>query len=148
MKKNLEILKIFIFTIVIVVTSSSYVICQDTTDVFRLRNLEYMNNTEFVDCENLTGTSLEKRICLNKQFQKVDSLLNYNFSILLNNSNSEREKQILKKNHSEWIIQRRKNSEFESDGFRGHTFGIIYLQTMIEITNIKLEEIKNQIKTK
>ena len=123
----------------------SYSCSTNISDSERLSNLSYMEYADKVDCSNQIGTTLEERICLNLEFQKVDSIMNIKLDSLIEFLPSEKANS-LEREQEIWLIERRKKSEKNSDGFRGHVLGIIYLQSMIEITNERidfLDKIKN-----
>ena len=55
---------------------------QDTTDVSRLKKMEYLKYTDWVNCDS-SETNLDIRICLNLEFQKVDSIMNSKLVLVL-----------------------------------------------------------------
>ncbi|MCB9223256.1 MAG: lysozyme inhibitor LprI family protein [Crocinitomicaceae bacterium] len=114
---------------------------QDTTDVHQLKNLEYMKYKNNVNCDSTNGSNLEHRICLNLEFQEKDSILNLVFVDLLKHCYSEEEKKTHIEYHNTWLAYRRKISRAESDGYNGHMLGIMYLSTMVYLTEKRTEEL-------
>lgn len=94
-----------------------------------------------VDCENIAGTNAEIRFCLNKDFQKKDSVLNAALSEFFTQL-SEDQRKYFSELHQQWIIYRRSMSEIQAQEAQGPMLGIIYLSTMIRLTEIKTEEIR------
>jgi uncharacterized protein YecT (DUF1311 family) len=116
---------------------------QDTTDASRLRGMVYMDIADKVDCDSQEGSNLETRVCLNLEFQKEDSVLNASLVVKLE-SLPDSLRTALKEEHALWVLERRRLSEEASAGFSGHMLGIIYLQTMIELTRKRLDELEDQ----
>ncbi|UKN00340.1 DUF1311 domain-containing protein [Paracrocinitomix mangrovi] len=114
---------------------------QDTSDVYRLKNLEYMKLANRVNCDSTTGSNIEHRICLNLEFQEKDAVLNEVYTNFINTCESEEQKTIYQSYHDNWIIYRRKASEIESEGLESNMLGIYYLSTMIKLTELRTEEL-------
>lgn len=130
------------FIIIIIITCIASSCSSIETDAERLSKLKYMELADKIDCSNQTGTTLEKRICLNLEFQRVDSILNVKLDSFFEILPSEKVKS-LKTEQENWLIERSKRSEESSDGFRGHVFGIVYLQSMIEITEERIKHLQS-----
>lgn len=128
--------------IIIILTSTVFSCSSTVTDSERLSNLSYMEFADRADCSNQIGTTLEERICLNLKFRRVDSIMNVKLDSLFETLPSEKAN-TLESEQEIWLVERRKKSEETSDGFRGHVFGIIYLQSMIEITEKRIDFIES-----
>ncbi len=115
---------------------------QDTSDASRLRRMDYMKYSDQVKCDSQQESNLESRICLNLEFQKADSILNATFVLKLIPL-SDSLQAAIKQEHARWVLERRKISEEASEGFSGHVLGIIYLQSMIDLTRKRIEELEN-----
>ncbi|HCS19251.1 MAG TPA: DUF1311 domain-containing protein [Bacteroidetes bacterium] len=114
---------------------------QDTTDASRLRMMSYMKYSDQVKCDSQAGSTLEMRVCLNLEFQKADSILNATFVLKLIPL-SDSLQTVLKQEQASWVLERRNTSKEESRGFSGNMLGIMYLQSMIEITRKRIEALK------
>lgn len=115
---------------------------QDSTDAVRLKSLEYMEYADQVDCENMMGTTLEDRVCLNLKFQRLDSIVNVRFTDLLRLAPNDSIREQLISFQNAWVLNRRAQSEIASEGYRGHMLGIIYLASMVETTRGRINEIE------
>jgi len=136
----LNIIRTVVF---ILLTLVSYQLrAQDTSDVQRLREMHYMSLAGDIDCDNTTGTNIEHRICLNLEFQKLDSIMNMTFLKLLARTDNDSIKVKLRENQLSIVNNRRLQSEIISDGYTGHTLGIIYLNCMVESTRSRISELE------
>lgn len=127
--------------IVIAILLGHWSFSQDTSDVYRLKNLEYMEFQDRVDCQNQEGTNLDIRICLNLEFQEKDSILNTVLENYFVDCESEKACKIQTDFHKDWLNYRRDLSEANSEGHSGHFLGIVYLHTMILVTDKRIEEL-------
>lgn len=121
---------------------------QDISDAKRLGELDYMKYADNVNCDSTSGSNLEHRICLNLEFQKVDSILNVRFNSLLKNIENDSIKNEINNFQRLWIENRRIQSELISNGFQGHSIGIYYLDSMIKTTKRRIEDIEYIIEIK
>lgn len=131
---------------IILILISIQLYSQDTSDVERLRGLDYMKLAKKIDCDSTSGSNVEHRICLNFEFRELDSLMNNNFRKLLQRTESDSIKTKLREYQLTWVNNRRLQSILMSEGYSGHMLGIVYLQCMVESTrsrNNELEEILN-----
>ena len=135
-----------IVLIIIGILSCTLINAQDTTDVYRLKNMEYMRFTKGTDCNDEDISFLEQRICLNLEFQREDSIMNIRFNTLLSSIDDNDIKAKQKNIQKTWVEKRRLQSQQNADGYRGHHLGIVYLNTMIEITLKRTVEIENLLK--
>jgi uncharacterized protein YecT (DUF1311 family) len=103
--------------------------------------MEYMKYATHTDCNGDFNSSLEHRICLNLEFQKVDAMLNVNFKKLCDTIDEPTVKRQIIEYHESWIDYRRLQSKLVSKGYRGHMLGIVYLGSMIEMTKRRAREI-------
>ena len=129
--------------IIILTLFSIELIGQDTADAIRLRGMSYMSIANNIDCDSTSGSNLEHRICLNIEFQKLDSIMNQRFSELLDRTLNDSIKVVLKENQSVWADNRRLQSEIIANGLQGHIFGIRYLHCMIESTKSRITELES-----
>lgn len=127
--------------IVIILCAPMSAFNQDTSDVYQLKNLEYMGFQDQVDCQNQEGTNLDIRICLNLEFQDKDSILNAVLANYFEDCESEKACKIQSDFHKDWLNYRRDLSEANSAGHSGHFLGIVYLHTMILVTDKRIEEL-------
>lgn len=112
------------------------------SDALRLSKMEYMKYAQRMDCQGENNSSLEHRICLNLEFQQVDSLLNVKFKELCSAIKELSVKNQIIQYHESWIDYRRLQSKIVSKGYRGHMLGIIYLANMVQMTEQRLENVK------
>jgi len=115
---------------------------QDQTDAERLSQLSYMQYADGINCDSTSGSNLEHRICLNLEFQKVDSILNNRFSVFLQTLENDSLKFEIESFQKQWIKERQLQSKIKSEGWRAHMFGIIYLDCMVNLTKRRIEEIE------
>ncbi|WP_170853650.1 lysozyme inhibitor LprI family protein [Lishizhenia tianjinensis] len=79
--------------------------------------MQYANK---IDCDSTSGSNLEHRICLNLEFQELDSLMNNNFRELLQRTENDSIKSKLSDYQLTWVNNRRLQSELISGGYTGH----------------------------
>ena len=115
---------------------------QDTSDVHRLKGMKYMKYSHPLISHSEDNSALEQRIYKNLEFQKTDSIMNLKFIQLLSNEKSDRRKAQMKQDQMTWVENRRHQSEQNSNGYRGHHLGIIYLSTMVEMTIKRTRELE------
>lgn len=115
---------------------------QNHKDSQRLSALDYMKLYSDVNCENQSGTVLEHKICLNRKFQKVDSILNRRFASYLDIIPNDSLKSKIKVYQENWVSNRRLQSELYSMGAQGNSLGILYLTAMIHTTQNRIEELE------
>ena len=113
-----------------------------TSDANRLFALHYMELAPKVNCDSTGGSNLEHKICLNKEFQEVDSLLNMTFNKVLAELPNDSLKTILHEIQLDWITSRQEQAKIASSGYGGHILGIKYLSFMITATKGRIEELK------
>ncbi len=100
--------------------------------------MKYRNQ---IDCHNTSGDNLSQKICLNINFQKVDSILNSRIVSYVHHQTDSNTKSNIIQHHKEWVLYRRKKAEEQSEGLNGHMVGIYYLSTMIKLTELRTEEL-------
>ena len=115
---------------------------QDHSDAERLSQLSYMQFSDRINCDSMNGTTLEHRVCLNLEFQKVDSIMNEKYIVHLKSIKNDSLKSEVISFHNKWISHRRLQSELYSEGYRGHMLGIAYLSCMVNLTKRRIEEIE------
>lgn len=130
-------ISMFVFFLV----CSRFLCSQDTSDVHRLKNLKYMSLSQNVDCNNTSGSNLDHRICLNLEFQELDSVMNKMFVRILNLLDNDSTRIELQRYQLEWVKHRRLHSQILSEGYQGHMLGVRFLYTMIRITRIRIGEL-------
>jgi len=121
---------------------------QEISDAERLGRLDYMKYASKINCDSTGGSNLEHRICLNLEFQKLDSVLHVRYAFLLESLENDSLKEERKEFQKLWIENRRTQSELLSNGWKGHVLGIYYLDAMIRITKGRIEEIEDLIEGK
>ncbi|MBP8073235.1 MAG: DUF1311 domain-containing protein [Bacteroidia bacterium] len=121
---------------------------QDHSDVDRIKSAHYMHGAHKSDCDSLDGNNAQLKICLNFEFQQVDSILNERFIRYLNEiQNDSIKKSIVQFQHA-WVLNRRSVSSLESEGYVGHWMSISFLSSMVFITRKRIEELEYLIKYK
>ncbi len=113
---------------------------QDISDAERLANLSYMKYASSVNCDSTTGSNLEHKICLNLEFQELDSIMNVRFNTLLKSIESDSQKREIQRLQNAWIENRRTECGIKSEGLRGHGLGITYLSCMVKLTSRRIDE--------
>ncbi len=127
----------------LVLLYTSVVAGQDTTDVYRLSKMSYMElpYAQRINCDSTPGDNLSHRICLNWAFQEADSAMNAQFTKLLEQQENDSLRQEIIIYQQAWVMHRRRHSHSAADGYRGHLLGIIYLNHMLQITRIRKDEL-------
>ncbi len=115
---------------------------QDTTDVAQLKTMKYLEYANRVNCDSTSGSNLEHRICLNLEFQRIDSIMNLRLVSVLKSIENDSIKTEVIKFHEIWVKNRRFQSKFISNGMNGHMLGIYYLDCMVTTTNRRIEELE------
>jgi uncharacterized protein len=102
-----------------------------------------------INCDSTSGTNIEDRICLNIELRAIDSLMLLKFNTLLkeiNKDNFVKNKdslvRIFKEQQSTWESKRKSVSLYKSDGFTANTEAIVYMQSMIFFTRLRINEIE------
>ena len=124
------------------------VLAQDISDADRLAKLEYMKNADKINCDNTSKSNIEHKICLNLEFQRLDSILNVRYNYFLNSITEETIRKKVTEFHYAWVENRRIQSELISKGLGGHSMGIYYLDCMVNMTERRIEEIEYLIERK
>ena len=119
---------------------------QYDSDAQRLSKMEYMKYAAAVDCNDPDNSSLEHRICINLKFQEVDSVLNVRFKELCEVIEEPTVREQLISYHESWIDYRRLQSKLVSEGYQGHSLGIVYLGSMVEMTERRTADIDALLK--
>ena len=128
---------------VICLMTSSTLLAQFTEDAERLSKLDYMQTIAHkIDCDSLKGTNLGIKVCLNRQFQKADSILNATYLESLKFVESDSLKKELIKIQTQWVKNRHTQAVIRSSGYRGHLLGIRYLNYMLLTTQNRTKELK------
>jgi uncharacterized protein YecT (DUF1311 family) len=128
----------FIFLI-----TSTTLSAQLTRDADRLKNLDYMVRLgSKINCDSTGGSNLEHKICLNKEFQKADSIVNVTYLESLNFVESDSLKKELIKIQTQWVKNRHTQAIIRASGYRGHLLGIRYLSYMLLATQNRNQELK------
>lgn len=135
----------FVLTCIVVLLPSFSVFSQYTIESERLAQLFYMENAHEVNCDSIGGVSILERICLNKTFQEVDSILNERIQCVLEAIESDSTKDGMVVYHEAWIENRRAMSKLVVSDLAGHQAGIEYLHSMVTITSRRLRELDQLI---
>lgn len=135
------VFKIRILVCFLICTNCMTFFAQDMSDALRLKDLKYMEFADRTDCPNTAGSTLEDRICLNLEFQFVDSIMNAKLGKLLKSIDGDTIARTITTYQEAWVNHRRMKSKIVSSGYRGHMLGIIYLSCMVETTKQRIEEL-------
>jgi uncharacterized protein YecT (DUF1311 family) len=143
LKGNLYLGGTMKFTFILLVLCSSSLFGQFTADAEHLIKLDYMQSHAYkTNCDSTGGSNIEHKICLNKQFQKADSLLNVTYSLVISDLASDSVKKVFKDLQLVWVSSRRQQAKMVSTGYRGHMLGIKYLGYMLVATENRIRELK------
>jgi len=112
---------------------------QDYSDAKLMKSMSYMSYVNNINCDSMDGNNLEQRICLNLEFQEVDSILNVTFLEYFNRISNDSIARSINIFHNAWVVNRRVESRLRSDGYTGHALGIVYLTNMVFITRKRTE---------
>ncbi len=123
-------------------------IAQDHSDANLMKSQPYMLHADKADCDSMDGNNAEHKICLNLEFQKVDSILNKRFLTYIKEIESDSIRQKIIEYQNAWVLNRRTESAIEAEGYRGHMLSIAYISNMIFITRKRIEELEQLIKYK
>ena len=114
---------------------------QDHSDAKFLKTMDYMEFADRIDCDSTMGDNFSHRVCLNKEFQELDSIMNEHYVTLLASIEVDSTRSILIDYQAAWVLHRKGMSRIRSDGFRGHMLGITYLDCMVTLTQGRIEEL-------
>ena len=128
--------------LILVVFCSCPLFAQYDADAKRLKAMVYMKYAGKMNCNDPDASSLDHRICLNQEFQKVDAILNEKFTMLLGQVEADSTRTKLIDFHKIWIEHRRFQSKRVATGYRGHHLGIVYLGCMVNMTKRRIEELE------
>ena len=143
--KNLFLYKLVLYSIstfLVVQVSIPKLCAQRSEDAIRVSNMGYMQYANAVDCDSIEGVSLYERICLNIEFQKVDSILTRRMNTYILMSDDLTERRQKRNYHNIWLENRRFHSNSIARSFNGHYKGIYYLELMIISTKKRIEELE------
>lgn len=115
---------------------------QDYSDSKLMKSQSYMQFDFNPNCDSLDGNNAHHKICLNLEFQKVDSMMNNTFVQYLTFIESESIRSEMINFQNNWVKNRRMVSTIEAEGLQGHMFSIYYISSMIFITEKRLEELE------
>lgn len=108
-----------------------------------------MEDVKDIDCDSTEGTNFEYRVCTNIELQNIDSVMLSKFNSFLkdieNNDFLTKKDSLIavfKTQQSSWEAKRKSVSRYKSDGYRGHTKGIVFMQSMIFFTRLRINEIE------
>ena len=101
----------------------------------------YMQFAYKTNCDSLDVNNAQHKICLNLEFQKIDSIMNDKFIEYLNTIEVDSIRYSIKNLQNIWVTNRRQQSKLEAQGYRGHMPSIYYISSMIFITDKRLEEL-------
>jgi len=135
-----------VYLLLLCLLGTSTLLSQYHSDALRLSKMEYMKYAGRTDCNGDFNSSLEHRICLNLEFQKVDSLLNVNFKKVCEAIDEPSVKNQIIEYHESWIDYRRLQAKLVSKGYRGHMLGIVYLGSMVEMTKRRSQDLNDLIR--
>lgn len=111
---------------------------QDTTDAHRLK--QFLKGHENIDCDvdSIRGMTSVERICLNREFQKVDSALNSQVRLLMDELSIFPDSILQKQHtlHQSWVMNRQEQCIMISWGAPS------YLHCMVNMTKRRIGEIE------
>ena len=114
---------------------------QNTKDVGFIKNQSYLKNTEDIDCNNTSGLNIEHRICLNIELRKIDSIMLSKFNKLIITVENDSIKSNFLDYQKNWELERKSMSLLKADGLNSNVEAIIYMSSMIELTELRLKAI-------
>ncbi len=129
--------------LILTICTASYGQSLSETDAERLAKMDYMKYSKRVNCDSTSGTNLEHKICLNLEFQRIDSILNQQFDSLMSEIENDSIREKIASFQKHWILNRRTQSALAIKGLGGHSAGIYYLRSMIKTTELRNEELEN-----
>lgn len=115
---------------------------QDYSDSKRMKAQPYMQFNYNPKCDSLDGNNAQHKICLNLEFQKIDSIMNNTFIEYLTTIQNDSIKAEIIKFQDIWVNNRRMVSSLKAKGFQGHMLSIYYINSMTFITEKRLEELE------
>jgi uncharacterized protein YecT (DUF1311 family) len=131
-----------ILLLILAVFCSCSLFAQYDADAKRLKAMVYMKYADKRNCNNPDASSLDHRVCLNLEFQKVDAILNKKFKQFIGQMEADSTRTKLIDFHKSWIEHRRFQSKRVATGYRGHHLGIVYLGCMVNMTKRRIEELE------
>lgn len=111
---------------------------QNTKDVGFIRDQPYLKYAKHVNCDSISGITIEDRICLNIELRQVDSLMLTKFNEVLNMIESDSLKYVFRKHQTNWEAERKSISMLQSDGYENSAEAIVYMYYMIKATEIRI----------
>ncbi|WP_188372898.1 lysozyme inhibitor LprI family protein [Winogradskyella haliclonae] len=111
-------------------------ISQNTKDVGFLKDMPYLKYK--INCDSTSGSNIEHRICLNIELRKTDSLMLSKFNKYIALVDSDSTKIKLKDFQKAWEKERKILSQHMSDGLEGNSEAIIYMHSMLTITEHRI----------
>lgn len=114
---------------------------QDYSDARRLAKLGVLKYANTIHCDNTSETSIEQKVCLHIEFQKLDSILNSKYISFLKTIKSDSTRTKFAKYHRSWITNRRQQCKWIAKGLQGHSLGIQYMDCLVKTTWKRIEEI-------
>lgn len=121
-------------------------ISQDYSDSDLMKSQSYMLHSNKTNCDSMDGNNLEHKICLNLEFQEVDSVLNVKLLQYTNKIENDSIKQLIIAYQDAWVLNRRTQSKLETRGYASNTKSIGYISNMVFITRKRIEELEHLIK--
>ncbi|WP_299366040.1 hypothetical protein [Winogradskyella sp.] len=122
---------------------------QNTKDVGFIKDMPYLEYADRINCDSISGTNLELRVCLNIELREIDSIMLQNFNSFVKGikenefiNAKDSLMSVFEQQQLHWETKRKSVSQFKSDGYRGHTSGIVFMQSMIFFTRLRINEIE------
>ena len=115
---------------------------QRSKDAIRVSNRDYMRFADSVDCDSIEGVSLVEKICLNIEFQRVDSILARRIDTYVSMSDDATERSQKLIYHDIWLENRNFHSASFAKYFDGHYRDIYYFELIILATRKRIEELE------
>jgi uncharacterized protein YecT (DUF1311 family) len=114
---------------------------QKPSETQRIKSLSYMRHASKTDCDSLDGNNLQHRICLNFEFQSLDSIMNQKLQQYLKTISEDSLKNQIILFQNLWVVLRDTQSKIKATDFTGNLSGIYYLSSMNYITRMRIEEL-------
>ena len=115
---------------------------QDYSDYESMKTQSYMQNNFDPNCDSLDGNNAQHKICLNLEFQNIDSMMNKKYIEYLSTVKIDSVKLNIINFQNAWVKNRKKQSQLKALDYKGHISSIYYISSMCFITKKRLEELE------
>lgn len=115
---------------------------QNTEDVGFIKDQSYLKYAEKIDCNNTSGSNIERRICLNIELRKVDSTMLSKFNKFVNTVENDSLKSTFLTYQRNWESERKSVSLLKAKGLNSNLEAIVYMDSMLELTQLRLNALR------